>query len=66
MHFKYVSCMVRDEPKLPVPKLNGVVGGSIHGREIVCLLDGTSQVVECLMCFIKEKKTKRKVRFLHV
>jgi hypothetical protein len=55
--------MVRDDPKLPddsgeVPKSNGVVGGSIHGREIISLLEGTSQVVMHLMCFKKRQKEK--------
>lgn len=37
--------LVQDDLKLPndsekVPKLNGVVGGSIPNREVVSLLDG--------------------------
>ena len=54
---RWVTCdgaLVRDDPKRPndngeVPKLNGVVGGSIPGYEIISLLDRTSQVVKCLM-----------------
>jgi hypothetical protein len=48
---------VRDDPKLSddsgeVPKLNGVVDGSILDREVVSLRDGkTSQVVKHLLCF---------------
>ena len=33
-----------------VSKPDRVVGGWIYGREIVSLLDGTNQVVKCLLC----------------
>ena len=56
---------IRDDLKLPddseeVPKLNGVVGGSIPNYEIISLLDGkTSHVVEKhLMCSKKKKEKK--------
>ena len=48
--------LVRDDPNPPndngeVPKLNGVVGGSIPGHETVSLLDRkTNQVVKHLLC----------------
>ena len=60
-------CVVQDDPELPhdsgvVPKLNGVVGGSVPSREIISMLDGTtSQVVKSASCIqTKNKKTKQK------
>ena len=51
---------VRDYPKLPgdngeVPKPNGVVSGSISGRESSLYLTKSSMVIKCLICSPKSK-----------
>jgi hypothetical protein len=57
-----IRCVVRDDLKLPddsgkVPKLNGEVGDSIPGCEIVFLLDGKLARWSSASCIPKRKKS---------
>ena len=57
-----VSLMVRDDPKLPddsggISKLNGVVGSSIPGCEIISLLDRKLTRCSSTSCILEGKKT---------
>ena len=62
---KMALVKVRDDLKLPddsgeVPKLNGVVGGSIPNREIVSLLGGKLARWSSASCVTKKRKGKER------
>jgi hypothetical protein len=63
--------LVQDDPKLPddsgdVPKLNGVVGGSIPSREIISLLEGKQAKWSKAHHVFQQKKKEKKIIGCHL